>query len=133
MTTTQEQALYDALEKIDVPNGFTLKRATGEIATVLGVKQDTPIPFAYQWLEADSPAVLREAGKWPNDAAVLTYANGLEERNALSSSRAKAMKATADEIVKTVEYRRAAFVKTSVDNGIPKELAEGLAAQHIKE
>ena len=67
------------------------------IATVLG--QPIPeTPFDYLWDVFESPTEARDAGKWPNDAEVLEYLNGIQERNALSSARAKVVNEYATKI-----------------------------------
>ena len=108
----------------------TTKSATVE--TVLGEKLDTPITFDYSFGKFAGTAEVREAGLWPNDAEIVDYVNTKAERNALSSERAKAIKDAVERIQSTTDYKRRAFVETSVKNGIPRELAEGLAAQHIQ-
>jgi hypothetical protein len=110
-----------------------MKRVTksSEIATVLGQKQDKPIAFSYEHDAFESPAEVREAGEWPNDAEVVDYANAKRERTALSKARNEAMETVAAKIRDTREYKVAQFVNAAVAAGMAREVAQGIAESQI--
>lgn len=84
---------------------------SGEVTEVLGQKQEPAITFSFEYDAFETPAEVREAGKWPNDAAVLSFVNANEKRNAMSNARAKAVADVVAKIQETPAYKMSALVK----------------------
>jgi hypothetical protein len=109
-----------------------MKTETGKsnISTVLG--QAIPeTSFEYSWDVYETPDEAKTAGKWPNDADILEYLNGIAERNALSSARAKIVNAHAETIRNTPEFKRSEFIKAAVAFGMSEEQATQLASSKL--
>lgn len=112
------------------------KNDTGEISTILGVPQNPPLKFDYEWDEFETVAEMDAAGKRPNDADILALVNGNAERSALSGARAKRSATEIARIQDTREYkvRKLASDIQTASNGAKSEaeataIAESLVAR----
>ena len=94
---------------------MTSKSGNGVVSEFMGEKVNIPYQFTFETF--DTPEALKAAGKWPNDADILTAENDRIEAAAKARAYTAAVKTKREEYEKTPAYQRAQFIKTAVATG----------------